>query len=164
MKLRETDILRTACEIHVGPNGMFAVYLAGRADEEDAKALSLESTLEAAVEKAKPAIRARRVRVSVPFYETHSLKRRTAVGFHAGTGNVILDDGGQVGGYGSTGRGLRGDMPKVERTRLETLREEVDRRNKEINNIEKEYNFEIAPAVQQAIDEKQDSTTTTEED
>lgn len=154
MKLTDVEILRTNCEVHVNTSGYFEVYLAGRADEEDARSLAGSSTtLDEAIEKAKTPIRQRRVRVAVPFFTIDRLASKTAVGFHAGNGNILLADGEQLSGYGSQ-RALGASIPERDRTRLARLRQEVRAAEKEIRTITEKYTFDLGQAVTAAIDAK----------
>lgn len=164
MKLAEIEVLATACEVHVSDGGTFSVYLLGHADEEGARALASSSTMVDAVEKAKPEVRKRKVKVDVPFYRMRgsrfddwSFEQGTAHGFHAGTGNVMAtEDGSSVqiatSGYRSD-KLYRGDTPQEARDELVRLREESIAREKRVRELDEQWTVDIAEAVQTAITE-----------
>lgn len=152
MKLKDETILRTECEIHVSKGGHFEVYLAGRAEEEGARALAGDSTLEGAIARAKPAIRARRVRVKVPFFTTRG-EKRVAVGIHAGTGNVLLDNGEQWSG--SFRDAMSGDTPQKLIDEMVRLNGEYHECYNRVAHIQQKYKLNVLKAVEKAIDAAQ---------
>lgn len=160
MKLNDVEILATPCEVHVTEDGVFSVYLRNRADAEDARSLASDVTLDAAIEKAKPEVRKRKVKVAVPFVTT-SGKRGVATGFHAGTGNVLVTwaDGKteQLSRrYGNQPQHLRADTPPTKLTRLEQIREESEALVTEAQAIRREHQLDLLTAVETAIEEARD--------
>lgn len=165
MKLADVEVLKVPCEIHVGDRGTFRVYLRGHAEDDQARPLSTGNTFDGAIESAKPAVRQRKVKVDVPFFDlTGSYagglvwKHGSATGFHAGTGNVLATVNGSTEQIGAGSRAFgrttmyRGDMPKDVREKLILLRQEANMLNEQIKEVNKEWEFNLAEAVQAAID------------
>lgn len=164
MKLTEVTILNVPTEVHINAGGTFRVYLKGHAEDDDAQALSTGASLSEAVERAKPQVRQRKVKVNVPFYRmTHfqkddgvSFQQGTATGFHAGTGNVLAVVNGENEQLGSSGyrsgTAYRGDMPQEARDELIRLRREIRERSDRQREIDGTWSFDLAEAVREAIE------------
>lgn len=162
MKLTETQILATTCEVHVTEGGFFEVYLLGQAEVEGAQKLAGANTFSDAVEKAKPEVRKRKVKVRVEYYRLagdryNGLKFQpgVATGFHAGTGNVMAtehSDSKQIATSGYRSDKLyRGDMPDETRGEFVKLRTEVNEREERLRELEKQWTVDLAAAVTEAI-------------
>lgn len=153
MKVTELDILRVPCEVHVDTRGHFTVFLLGHAEEEDARALNSDVTMDGAIEGAKPEVRKRKKRVSVSFLTLRG-EERTAVGIHAGTGNVLLADGSQwTRGYSRSNDALSGDMPREKVDEMVRLEREYKAAYDAVAKLQQEFGINLTKLVTEAMGE-----------
>lgn len=164
MKLTTTDILAVPCEVHVSTGGLFEVYLAGHAPAENeselerddrTRALANSRTYEDVIEKAKPAVRARKIKVSVPFV-TGSHEAGIATGFHAGTGNVLATIGGESVQV-SMSYGARtyysGHTPEDVLNDMRRLEDEIRDRENKLKALRKTWTIDLDADVRAAIEQ-----------
>jgi hypothetical protein len=168
-KLTTVDILAVKCDVWVSPRGHFYVYLEGRGEADDyngREALASAGDFDTAVEKTKPQIRKRKVKVAVPFKRVRGFggggtpvwrwEDGVASGFHSSTGNVLTTINGaseQITGRDSARSLYRGDMPQDVQDEYLRLRVEVQERQRQITAIDRKWGLDdIAKEVTAAIE------------
>jgi len=140
------EVLGTEVEIHVDKFGSFRVM-------EDDRALGHGDTLDAAIAKARVELNKRKVKVEVPFL-TRAGENGVATGFHARNRTVLTRVDGESHAFEpmSARRMFPPDMPKAKLQRYLTLREQESTIKREINEIEREFEYDVYGAVTRAID------------
>lgn len=140
------EVLGTEVEIHVDRYGSFRIM-------DDDKALGHGDTLDAAIAKARAELNKRKVKVEVPFL-TRAGEKSVATGFHARNKSVLTRVEGEAHAFEpmSARRMFPPDMPKDKLQRYLTLQEQQSKIKREINEIEREFEYDVYGAVTKAID------------
>jgi len=140
------NILNVDVEIHVDKYGTFSL-------REDDKVLGSGDTLDAATAKARQELNKRKVRVEVPFL-TRAGEKGVATGFHARNRTVLTRVEGEAHAFETmtARRMFPPDMPKDKLQRYLTLQEQQSTIKREINQIEREFEYDLYGAVAKAID------------
>jgi len=140
------EILGTEVEVHADKYGTFRI-------NDGDKVIGSGDTLDAAVTKARQELNKRKVKVEVHF-KTRAGENGVATGFHGRNHTVLARVDGEAHAFepSSARRMFPADMPKAKLQRYLTLQEQQSTLKREINEIEREFEFDLWSAVTRAID------------